>query len=286
MSTESTTLEPAGGRPRDPGSESPATLQGNLGVASIFFSVVAWAAPLLVVVGLMPSMIGFAGYGILSGFAATTAILMLFSVGYTTVTRYVERPGAFYAYITAGLGREAGLGGAFVAVSGYLMLLLSTWVALGYFTRQLVVDTFHGPDLPWYLFSIVGALIAGAFSFLSIEFSAKALVIALVLEVAVVVVFDLFVFTDGGPDGVSTAPFTWEGATSGSVGLAMLYAALCFIGFESSAIYREEAKNPKTTVARATYLAVIAIGGFYLVSAWGPTHRAGPAGRRGRTERR
>jgi hypothetical protein len=78
------------------------TLQGNLGVASIFFSVVAWAAPLLVVVGLMPSMIAFSGNGIVAGFATTTSILLLFSVGYTAITRYVDRPGAFYTYITAG----------------------------------------------------------------------------------------------------------------------------------------------------------------------------------------
>ncbi|MEU9885009.1 hypothetical protein [Sphaerisporangium sp. NPDC051011] len=82
-----------GGAPDD-GSQP--SLQGNLGVASVFFSVLAWAAPLLVVVGLMPSMIGFAGSGIIASFAATTRILLLFSIGYTTITRYVDRPGAFY----------------------------------------------------------------------------------------------------------------------------------------------------------------------------------------------
>ncbi|MGV0807983.1 APC family permease [Mycolicibacterium setense] len=247
---------------------SAAAITGNLGVGSIFFSVVAWAAPLLVVVGLMPSIVGFAGDGIVAGFAATTLILLLFSVGYTAITRYVERPGAFYAYISAGLGREAGLGGAFVAVFAYLMLVLSTWVAFGVFMRQLITDTLHGPSIPWYAFSVLGALVAGAMSYLTIEFSAKALIVALLLEVAVVVVFNTCVFTNGGPDGIATAPFTWSGVSSGNFGLAVLYAALCFIGFESAAIYREEAKNPEVTVSRATYLAVIVIGVFYLVSAW------------------
>lgn len=53
-------------------------LQGKLGLGSIVFSIVAWAAPLLVVVGLMPSIIGFAGNGIVAGFAMTTAILLFF----------------------------------------------------------------------------------------------------------------------------------------------------------------------------------------------------------------
>lgn len=137
-------------------------LSGNLGVAGIFFSVVAWAAPLLVVAGLMPSMISFSGNGIIVGLAATTVILLLFSVGSTAITRYVDRPGAFYAYITAGLGRASGLGGAFVAIFGYLMLMLSTWVAFGFFSRQLVVNTFHGPDIPWYVYSVVGLLLASS----------------------------------------------------------------------------------------------------------------------------
>jgi hypothetical protein len=40
-----------------------AQLRGHLGVGSILFSFVALAAPLLVVVGLMPSMITFGGNG-------------------------------------------------------------------------------------------------------------------------------------------------------------------------------------------------------------------------------
>ena len=63
-------------------------------------------------------------------------------------------------------------------------------------------------------------------------------------------------------------PLTVDGVTSGNFGLALLFAALCFIGFESSAIYREEAKDPEKTVPRATYLSVILIGTFYVISAW------------------
>lgn len=203
--------------------DRPAALSGRLGVADIFFSVVAFAAPLLVVVGLLPAMIGFAGEGLIAGFASTGVILLFFSVGYTTITRYVDRPGAFYAYITSGLGRPAGLGGAYTATLAYLLLLLSTWVAFGVFGRQLIHDTLHGPDIPWYVVSMAGTLIAGALSFFRIELSAKALTVALLLEVAIVVVFDLFVFTDGGPDGIATRPFTLSGATQGSFGLAVLY---------------------------------------------------------------
>jgi amino acid transporter len=261
------------------GSPGAATqLQGSLGVASVFFAVVAWAAPLLVVVGLVPSMIGFAGQAIVACFAATTIILLLFAVGYTTITRHVEQPGAFYAYIVAGLGKPAGLGGAFVATFSYLILLLTTWVVFGVFSRQLIHDTFHGPSLPWWLMAAAAVVVVGVLSLFSVELSAKVLTFALALEVAVVVVFDARIFANGGPDGVTTTPFTWGAITHGSIGLGVLFAVLCFIGFESSALYREETKNPEVTIRRATYLAVIAIGVFYMVAAWAMVTGLGAAG--------
>lgn len=252
----------------EPKRDTETKLQGRLGLGGLVFSVVALAAPLLVVVGLMPSMIGFAGHGIIVGFIVMTLILLLFSVGYTTVAKYVDRPGAFYTYITAGLGKKAGLGGAFVAVFGYLMLLLSTWVVFGIYVRRLIAETLGGPDLPWYLYGLLGVLIVGIFAYRHVEVSAKALGVALLLEVAIVLIFNVAAFANGGPDGIPLKPLTVDGVTSGNFGLALLFAALCFIGFESSAIYREEAKDPEKTVPRATYLSVILIGTFYVISAW------------------
>lgn len=52
---------------------------------------------------------------------------------------------------------------------------------------------------------------------------------------------------------------------------------LGYIGFEATAIFRDEAKDPERTIPRATYAALILIGGFYavtswaLISAWGDT---------------
>jgi len=47
-----------------------------------------------------------------------------------------------------------------------------------------------------------------------------------------------------------------------------MFAHASFIGFEGTAIYGEEAKDPKRTVPRATYAAVIFMGVFYAVTAW------------------
>ena len=45
----------------------------------------------------------------------------------------------------------------------------------------------------------------------------------------------------------------------------MLFCFASFVGFEAAAIYSEEAKNPKRTVTRATFLSVALIGAIYTV---------------------
>ena len=51
-----------------------------------------------------------------------------------------------------------------------------------------------------------------------------------------------------------------------------------FIGFEATAIFRDEAHDPHRTIPRATYVALIIIGVFYTLSCW--AHRVGVGRRR------
>jgi amino acid transporter len=48
------------------------------------------------------------------------------------------------------------------------------------------------------------------------------------------------------------------------------------VGFESAAIYSEECRDPKRTVARATFIAVGLIGVFYALSSWLLANSIGP----------
>jgi amino acid transporter len=55
------------------------------------------------------------------------------------------------------------------------------------------------------------------------------------------------------------------GGLTGSAGIAFAFAFASFIGFEATAIYGEESKDPKKVVPRATYWAVGIITGWVLV---------------------
>ena len=46
-------------------------------------------------------------------------MLAIFSVGYVAMARHIANAGAFYAYISRGIGRPLGVGAAWVALLAY-----------------------------------------------------------------------------------------------------------------------------------------------------------------------
>ena len=72
----------------------------------IVFMVVAAAAPLTVIAGNVPIAIGEGpGAGAPVGFIIAAIVLLLFSVGFVTMTPHVKEAGAFFAYMPPGLAR-------------------------------------------------------------------------------------------------------------------------------------------------------------------------------------
>jgi len=88
------------------------------------------------------------------------------------------------------------------------------------------------------------------------------------IEISIVLLFDLVVPISQGGSNLSIAPLNPSYLFDGNFTLAFLYSIIIFIGFESTAVYRDEVKNPKTTIPRVTYIAVLFIGLFYAASAW------------------
>ena len=93
-------------------SGSAGKLRGSIGVAAIVFLVLAAASPLTTVAGSLPVMIGLGnGAGAPLAYIVAALVLLVFSVGYAAMSRSVEETGAFYAYVSKGLGNKLGWAG-------------------------------------------------------------------------------------------------------------------------------------------------------------------------------
>ena len=239
-----------------------------MGVWGIVFIVAAFAGPLGAMGGTVPIGINAGnGIGLPATFIVSTVILLLFSVAYTALTPYVPNAGAFYAYIGTGLGRRTGFGTAFMALLAYLALLVGVYGLLGSGITALLAS--WGVSAPWWIGAYLSMIAATFLGYRNIDLSKTVLGVLLLAEVGIVLALDAAVFVSGGGDeGISggfTAP---EALLSGAPGLALLFCFLSFLGFEATAVFRDECRNPNRTIPIATYLAVTLVGLLYVVSTW------------------
>lgn len=239
----------------------------SLGVGAITFMVISAAAPLTVVASVIPlAMLLGNGVGATGAFLASTIVLLLFAVGYVAMSRHAGNAGGFYAMTTRGLGGRAGGAISMIAILSYNCMQIGVQGLVGVFAA----GTFGmlGIDLPWYIWSFISIALVAVLGYRQVDLSARILMVLVALEFAIVLVLLAAILFSGGAAGLSLAPFSWENFTSGSPALALLFCFASFVGFEATVLYSEEARDPKTSIPQATYLSVLLIGVFYVVSTW------------------
>jgi amino acid transporter len=139
---------------------------------------------------------------------------------------------------------------------------------------QVIIAQLTGLDISWIVWGRLSIIVCFLMARAGIDFSTKVLGVSLVLEVAILIVFDVSVLVQTGFD---IAAFSPEAVFSGSLPIGLLLAATAFLGFEATALFSEEARNPLKTVPRATYTAIIAIGLILGVTTWAVVSATGVA---------
>lgn len=240
---------------------------GRLSVLDIVFFVVAAAAPLTVMAGVAPFAIQFNGIGAPGGYVFAGIVLTLFAVGFSAMARYVKNAGAFYAYIAQGLGRPMGVGAALLAVFSYNAIGIGLIGAIATFASATIEDLF-GVSSRWEIWAFVSIAIIGWLGYRRITLSARVLGVALALEVAILLVLAVPVLLQGGAAGLVPGSFAPQNVFADGAGAVLVLSFAAFIGFEATAIYSEEARDPRRTVPRATYIAVGFLALFYTFITW------------------
>jgi amino acid transporter len=242
----------------------------SVGLTGVVFMAVATAAPITAMTGNLPIAVGFGnGTGAPAGYLFATLVLTVFSVGYVAMARRITAAGAFYGYISHGLGRITGMASGMLAVLAYIVFEASIVGVFSYFARTTVHDQL-GVDLPWILYAAAMLLFTAVLAYFDINLTAKALGVMLVAEIAVLfVVATAVLLNGGGPDGIPLEPVNPKNAFTGaSAGLGLFFAFWSWVGFESTAMYGEESRDPKRVIPRATLISVIGVGIFYIYVSW------------------
>jgi amino acid transporter len=240
-----------------------------VGLPQIVFFVVAAAAPLTAMVGATPAAFSLGnGAGVPGVFVLAGVMYLIFSIGYAAMSRHISNAGAFYAYIANGLGAPLGVGGAFIAIVAYNAGQIAIYSMFGFFLNN-GIQQHYGFDIPWWVFALGCIAIVHFCGARHIEFSGRLLGILMIGEIAIVTLLDFaIVAKGGGPGGFTARPFSPAAVFSPGLGTALVFVLGSYMGFEATAIFSEEARDPKVTIPRATYVAVILIMAFYAISAW------------------
>ncbi|GAA3711603.1 APC family permease [Zhihengliuella alba] len=238
----------------------------RLGVPALALMIIAASAPLTVVAGGVTSNYAVTGLlGIPLSFLVLGAVLMVFAVGYTAMSRWVSNAGAFYSYISLGLARWAGVGSAWVALVAYNAMQIGIYGMFGFVLSSFLAAL--GLTVPWWAAALAGWAVVGFLGINQVDLSAKVLGVVVALEFLIVLVYDV-VALGAAPEGLSAASLEPSALFSAGVGAALVFSIAAFMGCESGAIYNEEVKDPRTTARRATLVAIVVIALFYAFSAW------------------
>jgi amino acid transporter len=201
-------------------------------------------------------------------------VLAVFSVGYVAMSRQIVNAGAFYSYITAGLGRIPGVAAAMAALQAYTVMQIGLAGGFGYGMHQTLLA--FGHDVPWWLLSGAACLVVAVLGLLRVELSGTILAVLLVAELLIVLVFAAVHITH--PAG---GAITLEAVSPLHLSLAGFAVAACvtiagYVGFESAPVYSEEARDARRTVPRATFITLTVAMVVYAIGSWAMAVAAGP----------
>ncbi|WP_081952537.1 APC family permease [Kitasatospora phosalacinea] len=230
----------------------------------------ATAAPITAMTGNLPVIIG-SGSGVHApaGFLFVMLVLIVFTVGYVAMARHITTAGAFYGFVSHGLGRVVGMASGLLAVLAYVVFEASIVGIFAYFAQQ-AVDAQLGLDLPWQAYALLMLAVTALLSYFDLEVASKVLGVFLVGEVLMLGLLAGAVLAHGGgPEGLQASSLDPTRAFAGvNAGVGLFFCFWSWIGFESTAMYGEESRDPKRIIPRATLLAVVALGVLYTFVAW------------------
>jgi amino acid transporter len=253
---------------------------GTIGLWSVLFIALANAAPITAMTGNVPISIGYGnGLGTPAGFLFATIILSIFAIGYVSMAKHITTTGAFYGFISHGLGKIWGMGAGLMATLAYVVFEASLIGILSSFAKS-TVESFDGPKLSWLFYALIGIAIIATLGYFEISISGKVLGVFLVCEVVILAALAISILVrGGGPQGLELGALNPANAFSavagdpkagiaGSAAIGLFFAFWSWVGFETTAVYGEESKDPKKIVPRATMIAVVGLGLFYVFVSW------------------
>jgi amino acid transporter len=211
----------------------------------------------------------FSGYATPLVYLITLVALLITASGVMEMARALPSAGAFYTYVSRGLGPRAGFVTGALMFAAYALLPPAEIGLIGSYLQGTFRSEFD-VNIPWWLIGLLPAIVMAVLAFEGISSSLRTALVLFTAEVVVVLVLAIIVLAHGGADGISARPFAPSSSPHGFDGLVngLVFAALSFVGFEAPATLGDEVREPRRRVPRAVLLSVLLVGAIYVFCIW------------------
>jgi len=252
-----------------PGEQS--NLKSNsIGLPQVVFQSVTHMAPAVSLAFTVLVAAGFVGptLPLVMILALIAMVPVALSIG--QLAKEIPSAGGLYGYVSAGLGKHLGflVGWLLLIIEPLvtpLILLLSSFIVGDFF------NTYFGLNLHWIAWVFITALVFLVLTYRDVKFSLGATMVLGIYEIGLFLIFAAFVIWKVG-DQNTVAVLNPSNSVMGSDGLfkGVVLAITALLGYESAASFGEEARDPKRTIPRGMFIALIFIGLWYifLTYAW------------------
>jgi amino acid transporter len=214
-------------------------------------------------------------------FAIGTLGMMLIAFSFIACTRRVAHAGSAYAYIAHTFGTRAGF------VAGWTLLLTYLGFATGFaaLVGSFSAAAFKGLSLEigmhWITIGIAAMMVGWLLAFRDMRLSGWVMLALEGAAVVMIVALCIGILQQTHPAAAETAATLrpsaqfngWSGLSYG-----MVYAVLCFAGFEGAATLGEETINPRRNIPIALLSTVLSSGVFFIFVAYCEVIGFGSAG--------
>lgn len=219
--------------------------------------------------------------------AATPLVFVLSAVGVLLLgvpvvyfARHLSSAGGFYTWVRHGLGSFAAFQVGWLMLGAYALFEAALQATVGgSLDINLSTLGFHLPG-GWVAYAVILTLIVGVLSYFDIKASVWVMAPFAVAEVLALLILNTAITLKGGAVGhdvlhtFTPAGATLKGAAPGGtlgIGIAMVLGILAFVGFETGAVYGEEARHPRRTIPVAIFSLLLGLAVLYIWTSYSAT---------------
>jgi amino acid transporter len=251
-----------------------------LGLPAILFICVAAIAPAASMLFNVPVMASQAGAATPLAFVLSAIGVLLLGVPVVYFARHLSSAGGFATWVRHGLGKGAAFQAGWLMLGAYALFEAALQATVGGSLQSLLAPM--GVNLPggWVLYALVLTLVVGVLAYFDIRASVWVMAPFAVAEVLALLILDAAITIRGGAAGqdivhtLTPAGATVAGVAPGGtlgIGIAMVLGILAFVGFETGAVYGEEARHPRRTIPLALFSLLVFLTILYTWTSYAAT---------------